>query len=184
MTDDPDAALVLESRAGDRSAFERLVARHARSVFNAAYRILNHREDATDVTQTTFLRAYEHLDRCDPAQRFSGWLYRIAVNESLDVARARGRAEPMLDDPESDRDEPDETAAHGQLDAGLQRALMAIKVEYRTLVVLKHVQDRSYEEIAAILDCPVKTVKSRLFIARQALREVLARRGLLAGGSA
>ena len=82
MSQDPDAALVLASRAGDRQAFEQLLARHERAVFNAAYRILHHRDDAADVTQTAFLRAYEHLDRYDPAMRFFSWIYRIAINEA------------------------------------------------------------------------------------------------------
>ena len=179
MTDDPDAALVFECRAGNRQAFEQLLVRYQRPIFNAAYRILNHREDATDVTQTAFLRAYEHLDRFDPNQRFFSWIYRIAVNEALDVVNGRRRGEPVVDELESDCAGPHEVAVNGQLDAGMQAALMAIKPDYRTLIVLKHVQECSYEEIAAILECPVKTVKSRLFTARQALREVLLQKGLV-----
>ena len=178
MTDDPDAALVLECRAGNRRAFERLLARYERPIFNAAYRILHHREDATDVTQTVFLRAYEHFDRFDPGQRFFSWIYRIAVNEALDFSNARRRCEPVAEEIASDRPGPDRAAQDDQMDAGMQAALMAIPVDYRTLVVLKHVQDCSYEEIAAILEVPVKTVKSRLFTARQALRQVLVDRGL------
>jgi RNA polymerase sigma factor (sigma-70 family) len=83
MTDDPDAALVLECRAGNRRAFERLLARYERPIFNAAYRILHHREDATDVTQTVFLRAYEHFDRFDPGQRFFSWIYRSPSTRRL-----------------------------------------------------------------------------------------------------
>lgn len=177
MTDDPDAALILECRAGDRRAFDRLLARYQRPIFNAAYRILNHREDATDVTQTVFLRAYEHFDRYDPGQRFFSWIYRIAVNEALDVSTGRRRNEPVLDELASDRPGPERVAQDGQSDADLQEALMALPVDYRTLIVLKHVQDCSYEEIGAILECPVKTVKSRLFTARQALREILLKRG-------
>ena len=178
MTDDPDAALVLECRAGNRRAFERLLARYERPIFNAAYRILHHREDATDVTQTVFLRAYEHFDRFDPGQRFFSWIYRIAVNEALDLSNGRRRSEPVAEEIASDRPGPDRVAQDEQMDAGMQSALMAIPVDYRTLVVLKHVQDCSYEEIAAILEVPVKTVKSRLFTARQALRQVLVDRGL------
>ena len=183
MSVDPDAALVSECRAGDRHAFERLVARYERPVFNAAYRILHHHEDAIDVTQTVFLRAYEHLDHYDPGQRFFSWLYRIAINEAIDVANDRGRTgsdgETELDRMLAGRPAPDEVTARVQLDAGMQSALMALKLEYRTVIVLKHLQDCSSEDIAAILDCPVKTVKSRLYTARQALRDVLERRGLV-----
>lgn len=178
MTDDPDAALVMQCRAGDRLAFDRLLARYERPIFNAAYRILHHREDATDVTQTAFLRAYENFDRFDPGQRFFSWIYRIAVNEALDLSNGRRRNEPMPEEIASDRPGPERNAETDQMDLGMQDALMAIPVDYRTLVVLKHVQDCSYEEIAAILECPVKTVKSRLFTARQALRQVLIDRGL------
>jgi RNA polymerase sigma-70 factor (ECF subfamily) len=182
MTDDPDAALVLECRAGDRRAFDRLLARYQRPIFNAAYRILNHREDATDVTQTAFLRAYEHFDRYDPGQRFFSWIYRIAVNEALDVSNGRRRTESVPEagsasELASDRPGPERVAQDEQSDTDLQAALMELPVDYRTLIVLKHVQDCSYEEIGAILECPLKTVKSRLFTARQALREVLLKRG-------
>jgi RNA polymerase sigma-70 factor (ECF subfamily) len=182
MIDDPDAALVLECRAGNRRAFEQLLVRYERPIFNAAFRILNHREDATDVTQTVFLKAYEHLDRFDPNQRFFSWIYRIAVNESMDMANGRRRAgsEVDVDALVSDSAGPDETASRDQLDAGMQAALMELKPDYRALIVLKHVQDCNYEDIAAILECPVKTVKSRLFTARQALRDVLLSKGLVA----
>ena len=177
MREDPDAALVLASRAGDRRAFEQLLARYERPVFNAAFRILHHREDAADVTQTAFLRAYEHLDRYDPAQRFFSWLYRIAINEAMDLG-GRRKPDPLLLEAVADPGAgPDGNAADRQSDASLQRALMALAVDQRALVVLKHVQDFSYEEIAEILGCPVKTVKSRLFSARRALRDRLLAQG-------
>ena len=180
MTEDPDAALVLASRAGDRSAFAQLLARHQRKVFNAAYRILHHRDDAADVTQTAFLRAYEHLDRYDPAQRFCSWLYRIAINEAIDTGARRAPSACELDTVPDQADGPDEQADGGRADARLRGALMALDVDQRALVVLKHVQDFSYEQIAEILDCPVKTVKSRLFTARRALRDRLLERGWVA----
>jgi RNA polymerase sigma-70 factor (ECF subfamily) len=177
MKEDPDAALVLASRAGDRRAFEQLLARYERQVFNAAYRILHHRDDAADVTQTAFLRAYEHLDRYDPAQRFFSWLYRIAINEAMDVGGRRVPADVELDLLPDLAVGPDAQADGDRSDARLQGALMSLDVDQRALVVLKHVQDFSYEQIAEILDCPVKTVKSRLFTARRALRDRLFERG-------
>jgi len=177
MKQDPDAALVLASRAGDRHAFEQLLARYERQVFNAAYRILHHRDDAADVTQTAFLRAYEHLDRYDPAQRFFSWLYRIAINEAMDLGGRRAPTQFELDTLPDHADGPDAQADGDRSDARLQGALMALDVDQRALVVLKHVQDFSYEQIAEILDCPVKTVKSRLFSARRALRDRLLERG-------
>ena len=177
MSQDPDAALVLASRAGDRQAFEQLLARHERAVFNAAYRILHHRDDAADVTQTAFLRAYEHLDRYDPAMRFFSWIYRIAINEAIDVGGRRATDSDELDALPDHAGSPESRAGDAQSEASMQHALTALDVEQRALVVLKHVQDLSYEQIAVILDCPVKTVKSRLFSARRALRERLVERG-------
>lgn len=179
MSDDRDAALVRACRAGDRRAFEELVGRYERPVFNAAYRILHNRDDAKDVTQTVFMKAYEHLDRFDTNQRFFSWIYRIALNEALDVVGGRKGHDDVVDDLVADRPGPEEQVASAELDRGLQGALMALKVEYRTVIVLKHVMGCSYEEIGVALDCPVKTVKSRLFTARQALRDVLVARGMM-----
>ena len=180
MKEDPDAALVLASREGNRQAFEQLLARYERPVFNAAFRILHHRDDAADVTQTAFLKAYENLDRYDASQQFFSWLYRIAINEAIDLV-SRRKPDPLVLEAVADSAQgPDGEVAEAQSDARLQRALMGLEAEQRALVVLKHVQDFSYEQIAQILDCPVKTVKSRLFTARRALRDRLLAQGWVA----
>ena len=179
MMDDTDAMLVARCRSGERHAFDVLIGRHSRPVFAAALRILHHREDAFDVTQTAFLTAFEHLDRYDLAQPFRAWLYRIAMNQALDVFRARRPAEALAEETRDGGDEPDERAVREQSDAAMQAALMRLTIDNRTLIVLKHVQQCSYEEIALILACPVKTVKSRLFTARHALRAVLVAGGQL-----
>jgi RNA polymerase sigma-70 factor (ECF subfamily) len=176
---DPDAVLVAQCQGGNPRAFEVLMVRYERQVFGVVFRILHHREDAIDVTQAAFLQVYEHLDRYDPGQRFLSWLNRIAVNQALDLVRGRRPSEELSDDTPGDRAGPDWLAAQGESDTILQAALMGLKIEYRTVLVLKHVQECSYEEIAQILNCPVKTVKSRLFTARQALRDVLVARGQL-----
>ncbi|HEX5488070.1 MAG TPA: sigma-70 family RNA polymerase sigma factor [Rhodanobacteraceae bacterium] len=179
MTDETDAELVARCSGGDRRAFDAILARYERQLFGAAFRILHNREDAFDVTQTAFMRAYEHLDRYDPDQSFHTWLYRIAVNAALDVIRARHPRDPLSDEIVDQHGGPDTEAMRGQRDAVLQAALMELKVEQRTVVVLKHLQGFSYEEIAQVLECPVKTVKSRLFTARQSLRSILASKGRL-----
>ena len=177
MKEDPDAVLVLASRAGDRQAFGQLLARYERPLFNAAYRILHHRDDAADVTQTAFLRAYEHLDGYDASRTFFSWLYRIAINEAMDLS---GRRRPGTEELEALADQgagPEARVDESRSEGRLQRALLALNADQRALVVLKHVQDFSYEQIAEILDCPVKTVKSRLFSARRALRDRLIEHG-------
>ena len=177
--EDREAEMVRRCREGDRRAFEDLLARYQRPIFNAVYRLLNHREDAKDVTQAAFLNVFRHLDRYDPSQRFFGWLYRIAMNEASDLASARRKGEAISENLAEDRAAPEAQAARDELDRAMQSALMALKLEYRTVIVLKHVQGLSYEALALILDCPVKTVKSRLYTARQALREIVLQRGIV-----
>lgn len=179
MNDERDASLVRACLAGNARAFEQLLVRYQRPIYNAALKILGNREDAKDVTQAVFLNAYQHLGRFDLHQRFFSWLYRIAMNETFDAASARRPAEPLPETLVEAGVRPDEALDQAQLDDGMQGALLALKLEYRTVIVLKHVQGCSYEEIAEILDCPTKTVKSRLYTAREALRQVLADKGLL-----
>src|SRR5215831_14733704 len=102
MIDDTEGALVLRCRAGDRTAFDALLTRYERQVFQVAYRILHDREDAIDVTQTTFLRAYENFARYDAARQFRSWLYRIAVNDALDLVRARKQPEALNEEQPDD----------------------------------------------------------------------------------
>jgi len=177
--EDRDAELVRRCREGDRKAFEELLARYQRPIFNAAYRLLHNREDAKDATQAAFMNVFRHLDRYDTSQRFFSWLYRIAMNEVSDLAHARKRADALPEDLAEEGDAPDRQAARSQLDTAMQGALMALRLEYRTVIVLKHVQGLSYEALSTILDVPVKTVKSRLYTARQALREIVLQRGIV-----
>lgn len=179
MNGKSDAELVALCNQGDRCAFEAILSRYERQIFGAAFRILHNREDAFDVTQTAFMKAYEHLDRYDPHQAFHTWLYRIGVNTALDLARKRHPTDLLTEEIVDQREDPVVAAINEQRDAVIQAALMELKLEYRTVIVLKHLQGCGYEEIAQILDCPVKTVKSRLFTARQALRNILASKGQL-----
>ena len=98
MSNDNDADLVQECRKGNRKAFESLLDRYEKPVYNAAFRILCSYEDAMDVTQTVFLKAFEHLDRFDPKYKFFSWIYRIAINESINLLNKRGNPEPVNDD--------------------------------------------------------------------------------------
>ena len=179
MTDETDAELVVRCSGGDRHAFETLLSRYERQLFGAAFRILHNREDAFDVTQTAFMRAYEHLDRYDRSQSFHTWLYRIAVNAALDLARSRHPQDALSDEITDQGDGPEAVAVGEQRDFAIQAALMELNPGYRAVIVLKHLQGLSYEEIAQVLECPVKTVKSRLFTARQTLRNILVSQGQL-----
>ena len=178
MKEEDDPTLVLRCREGDRHAFEQLVRRYQRPVFNVALRMLRDRQDAMDVAQTTFLKAFEHLGDYDPTFRFYSWIYRIAINETLDALGAR---KPLtgLDGEEVDGTPGPERQADGeQTRRAIEDALMQIKPEQRSVITLRHFMQLSYEDMADILQLPEKTVKSRLYSARQALRERLLQRGV------
>jgi RNA polymerase sigma-70 factor (ECF subfamily) len=152
------------------------VVRYQRPVYNAAFWILRKPEDASDVAQTVFLKVVEQLDDYDPQYRFFSWIYRIAVNESLNLLRRNGHEEALDEDVEL----PDETGAdpERQLDAKeraerVRRALMEVSTTDRTVLMLRHFGELSYDEIGHVLDIDAKTVKSRLFDARHRLRERL-----------
>jgi RNA polymerase sigma-70 factor, ECF subfamily len=171
-----DEALVEGCRKGDHAAFAILVTRYQRPIYNAAYRVLGNADDAKDITQVVFLKIVEHLNEYDSHYKFFSWIYRITVNESIDLLR-RSRREELLYD-EIDRPGPDSSSpewqfSNGQLSARVQRALMSMKIDDRIVLTLRHFSDCSYQEIAHILNLEEKTVKSRLFEARRRLSEML-----------
>lgn len=179
MDKDPDARLVRASRNGDRVAYETLLMRYERPVYNVAVRMLRHPEDARDVVQVVFIKVFERLHQFDFEHRFYSWLYRIAINECIDHLNSRNRTRALEDeDLLSDGETPHEECDRSQRSAALQEALMQLAPDYRAVIVLRHFVDRSYREMAEILGIPEKTVKSRLFTARQLLRDALEARGM------
>lgn len=178
MTKPDDTTLIEQCIKGDRQAFERLLRRYEKPVYNAAYRMLHSPEDARDVTQTVFLKVYENLDSFDPSRRFFSWIYRITLNESINWLEKAGRLTPLDRDTPDEAGGPEQQARSVELGAGLEAALMAIKSDYRAVIVLKHVMGCSYIEISEILDIPQNKVKSRLYTARQLLRDELTRAGI------
>jgi len=176
VLEDPDDVLVRRSREGDRAAFVVLVKRYRGTIYNAAYRVLGREEDASDVTQGVFLKVIQRLDQFDPRYKFFSWIYRIALNDALNLLRDRGRETELDEDyeaPALESSDPERQVGDSQVSQRIQKALMSMKVTDRAVLVLRHFSDCSYEEIAQIMDIEVKTVKSRLFEARQRLRELL-----------
>ena len=171
--------LVLESRQGSGEAFEKLLTLYEKPVFNVAYRILNNYEDARDVTQNVFLKAYENLESFDPGHRFFSWIYRIAVNESINMRRAKRPCENLESAKVGERNTPEKALSQTELDEAIQAALMSLEIDYRVVIVLRHFLECSYRDIGEILGIPEKKVKSRLFTARNLLRESLSRKGAL-----
>ena len=177
MARDDDAMLIESCLRGDRHAFDELVDRYEGPLFSAAYRITGSVEDAMDATQNAFVNAFEKLHTFDPSYRFFSWIYRIVVNQSLNLVSERKDQTTLDEDaPTADRGPAeilDTTEARGHL----KRALLELEPHYRTVIVLKHLEGFSYREIGELLEIPEKTVKSRLFTARQRLRVILTKRG-------
>ena len=174
-----DSALVADCLGGDNSAFETLVRRYHSPIYNLALRMLKDPDDASDVTQTVFVKAYEKLSTYDSRHQFFSWVYRIAVNESINQSKRAKRHEEyesgvtaVFKRTPSDEYRVDELADE------IGQAILMLKVDYRMVIVLKHYHDFSYQEMSEILAIPEKTVKSRLFTARQQLKEILQRRGM------
>jgi len=173
MDKDRDAALVNDCKRGDRRAMAQLVSQYERPVYNAAYRILGNADDAADITQTVFLKVFEHIGDYDPKFRFFSWIYRISINESLNQVKKRRNQEPLAESQASPWRSPEEHLESKRLCNRVQGALMELNGEYRTVVVLKHMSGCSYQQISEILQIPEKTVKSRLYTARQLMKKSL-----------
>jgi RNA polymerase sigma-70 factor, ECF subfamily len=173
LADSDDAQLAVRGRRGDAAAFESLVQRYHRVLFNVALRMLGNRDEAADATQETFLKAYEHLESYDADRRFFSWIYRILANTCLNMRRSQ-RPYPAL--------APDAPVAPGPLamleaqerQERVQAALLSLPLEQREVVILRYFADLSYDEIATTLGLPMVTVKSRLHGARQRLARLLA----------
>jgi RNA polymerase sigma-70 factor, ECF subfamily len=177
VDNDADKALVERCRKGDWTAFTDLVVRYQRPIYNAAFWVLRKPEDAKDITQIVFLKVAERLDEYDPRFKFFSWIYRIAVNESLNLLRRNGHEEQLddeIDIPDSGADDPERRAEAAQVSRRIDEALMQMSTNDRIVLTLRHFSECSYQEIGQILDLDEKTVKSRLFEARQRLRELLA----------
>jgi RNA polymerase sigma-70 factor (ECF subfamily) len=173
-----DEILVRRCLEGDSVGFEGLLQRYEKPVFNVALRMVGDRDEARDVTQAVFLKVYRSLTSFDPGQRFFSWVYRIAVNESLNALGRRRVADPLdADALQSGGRDPAESAEASERCIAVRKALMGLAPDHRAVIVLRHFADCSYAEIARILDLPEKTVKSRLFTARQQLKQGLVARG-------
>ncbi|MGE5236711.1 MAG: RNA polymerase sigma factor [Acidobacteriota bacterium] len=171
--------LVRACLAGDAGAYGVLVRKYSGPLFNAAYRITRNRDDASEATQAALVKAYEKLPTFDFAHRFFSWIYRIALNEALDVVGRRPRQADLEDAGAVATGDPENAYVESERSRLVQRALMELPPESRALLVLRHFQGLGYAELAEILGVPEKTIKSRLFTARQRLRDVMNRHGWL-----
>ena len=170
--DEDDATLIRRVLDGETAAFEVLVERYQRVLYTVALRMLGNRDDAKDATQTAFVRAYERLASFDEQYRFFSWIYRILMNECLNVIRGR-RPEDELTPVLATSGGPFESAVSRERQRAGAGGAAAAHAGYRAVVVLRHFAGLSYDEMADALGVPAKTVKSRLYSARQRLGELL-----------
>jgi RNA polymerase sigma-70 factor (ECF subfamily) len=168
-----DLALVERYREGDQAAFTELMVRYQRPIYNAAFWVLRRADDANDITQEVFLKVAERRHEYNPQFKFFSWIYRIAINESLNLLRRNIRHETLdgdIDLPAPDSAGPEQQLGDEQLSERIRSAMMSMTVNDRVVLSLRHFSECSYEAIAQILDLEEKTVKSRLFEARRRLR--------------
>ena len=171
---DEDVLCVARCLRGDSSAFEPIVRRYQRVLYSVARRLLGNHDDALDATQNALVRAYEGLDSFDPSRRFFSWIYRIAVNECLNARRARRPDQPLTDAMgTADAGGPLQMVEALERSEAIDAALIRLSEDHRLVVVLRHFADLSYTEISEAIGVPEKTVKSRLFDARQRLATLL-----------
>lgn len=185
-----DQDVVLEARAGRQSAYRELVRRYERPIFSLIYRMVRNREQAEDLSQETFVKALNAIESYRPEYKFSSWIFKIANNVSIDHLRRRELDTLSLDGsphaltPEAiqasalqlgDRQETAlEEMEAKELGGEIETAIAALRPEYRSCILLRHVEGRPYEEIAIMLDLPLGTVKTYIHRARGELRQALA----------
>ena len=175
--DNDDQILVKESLNGNKRAFEEIVEKYYKIIFRLAYRILRDNDDAEEITQSTFVKAYENLGSYNSKFKFFSWLYRITVNESLNFSKRKNFLEELDDNYSNNEKDPDVIYEQTERGEKIQDALMELDMVYRVPVVLKHFMSYSYKEISYLIDVPEKTVKSRLFEGRHLLKNILIKKG-------
>jgi len=172
-----ESTIILAAQGGDRTAFSTLVSRYSRRIYSVAYSFLRNMDDAADVTQETFMKAYLGLARFEAERPVFPWLYQIAKNLSLNRIEKRSRetvSETDFDLVPSTGTGPLEELERDERARAVRKAMKRLSAQHREILILKEFDCCSYAEIAEILDIPVGTVMSRLYHARMNLRTILA----------
>jgi RNA polymerase sigma-70 factor, ECF subfamily len=176
-----DSNLVGRCLAGEERAYGLLLKKYKRPVFSLVYRMVRQREEAEELASEAFFRAFRALPTYDPTLRFSSWIFKIASNLSIDWLRKRKLETSSLDEEDSvwevtdERPTAEDVLEKKQTMQVVEEAIGRLAPDYRAVVLLRHQEERSYEEIAEILGVPLGTVKIRLFRAREELKKKLGR---------
>jgi RNA polymerase sigma-70 factor, ECF subfamily len=185
----PDADVVALAQEGREVAFRELIRRYERPVFSLVFRMCRDRTMSEDLAQETFIKVLNNIDKYDPAFKFSSWLFKIANNVAIDHLRRRqldtvsmegsphatttDLAEATSFELATQGETPLQELEARELGSEIERAIAQLRPEYRACILLRHVEDKSYEEIAATLDLPLGTVKTYIHRARHELRKLL-----------
>ena len=171
---DPDQDLVKKAKTGDKRAYAKLVEQYYEMVFAITYGVLNRRADAEDATQDVFIKTFDRIKNFEGKSKFKSWLYRIATNQAIDIARQRKPTQPIEEVPvQAKFPNADEELIRNETKEMVRKALDLLTPEHRAILVLREWQELSYEEIAEALDLELGTVMSRLFYARKSLGQIL-----------
>lgn len=176
---DEDIILVEQCLKGDSRAYEKLIVKYNKPIFRLAARLVRYSDDAEEVTQSVFVKAYEKLSSYNPQYKFFSWLYRITVNESLNFLRDKNYITEADESIGTEEENPGNIYDHNETSKKIENALYELDLLYRVPVVLKHFMNYSYKELSDLLNVPEKTVKSRLFTGRQLLKDILIKNGIL-----
>ncbi len=183
-----DVELVNFILSGNEGAFEELVSRYHRPLTVYIHGMIGDYETSLDITQEVFLKVYNSISQYSSVYKFSTWLYRIAHNAAVDYLRRHWRSEQSLDEesekftiaePVSSRLSPEMESESRESMREIQKVIMCLPASYRELIILRHTQDLSYEEIAEVTGLPLGTVKNRLFRAREMMKQMLIKRGFI-----
>ena len=172
-----DRTCVQQCLQGDHEAFAALLDRYEKPVYNAVYRLVGNTEEARDICQEAFVKVFQSLRTYDPSRKFFSWMYRVAINETINHLKERRRWEPLDESLEYGSANPEEALEATEREQEVHKALVLLEPKYRLALIVRHFLQLSYAEAAHVLDLPEKTVKSRLFTARQLLRDILEGQG-------
>jgi RNA polymerase sigma-70 factor (ECF subfamily) len=182
-----DGELIAKAIRGREDGFEELVRRYQRPITGYVYRMLNNYDASLDVTQEVFIKVYNSLEKYSSEYKFSTWLYRIAHNAAIDWMRRNSVNQQSLEAEnadgtyqlqiESPRPTPEQDRERSEWRTEIESVVKCLPTVYRELILLRHAQDLSYDEIAEVMNLPLGTVKNRLFRAREMMREMFVERG-------
>jgi RNA polymerase sigma factor (sigma-70 family) len=184
-TKQSDEQLIARALKGDQKAYESLLVKHRSAIFHVVSKIVRNHEESQDLVQETFMKAFNALESYRSEYRFSTWLYKIAANCAIDFVRKKRIEAMSLDRPIETKDgqvelelpdrtwDPEQDLVRKQKLQSIDQAIESLPDKYREVIIFRHRDDKSYEEIAGILKTPVGTVKARIFRARELLKKKL-----------